>query len=91
MPEGSGPSWSRFRADVLSRAGVAALLRFLGGKPDAEMLAASVEVPCLLGWAAALLRKPGPAAETDGKGSLWHGGGEMTEALIAISGLLRMR
>lgn len=55
---------------MLSRAGEAVLLRFLGGKPDAEMLAASVEVPCLLGWAAALRRKPGPAAETDGKGSL---------------------
>ena len=49
---------------------MAAPLRFLAGTPGAEMPAPSVEVPCLLGWPAALVRKPGPAAETDGNGSL---------------------
>lgn len=49
---------------------MAAPLRFLAGTAGAETLAPGVEVPCLLGWSAAPVRKPGPAAETDGNGSL---------------------
>lgn len=53
---------------------MAAPLQFLLGTAGVETLAPSVEVPCPLGWPAALVRKPGPSAETDGNGSLWPRG-----------------